>query len=97
LNEPVAFSAFLLTDFNINRRLRNVNINKFIFRKIRKVDIPKGSQNGKMLRLQKLGMPVYGKPNESGNLYLNLNIIIPRNLSEKELQLFKEMQKLREK
>lgn len=60
-----------------------------------KVDIPKGSQNGKVLRLQKLGMPKYTKPNEYGNLYLKLNIIIPQNLSEKEIQLFKELQKIR--
>lgn len=60
-----------------------------------KVDIPKGSQNGKMLRLQKLGMPVYGKSNEFGNLYLKLNIVIPEHLSAKEDELFKELQKLR--
>jgi curved DNA-binding protein len=62
-----------------------------------KVDISKGSQNGKVLRLQKLGMPKYGKTDDYGNLYLKLNILIPQNLSEKEIQLFKELQKLREK
>ncbi len=62
-----------------------------------KVDISKSSQNGKVLRLQKLGMPVYGHPNEFGNLYLKLNIIIPYNLSDKEIQLFKELQKMKEK
>ncbi|RPI14133.1 MAG: J domain-containing protein [Ignavibacteriae bacterium] len=61
-----------------------------------KVDIPKGSQNGKLLRLQKLGMPKYGHANEFGNLYLKLNINIPEHLSAKEEQLFKELQKLRE-
>jgi curved DNA-binding protein len=61
-----------------------------------KVDIPKGTPNGKTLRLQKLGMPKYDKPTEYGDLYLKTHIQIPTNLSEKELKLFKELQKIRE-
>ena len=60
-----------------------------------KIDIPKGTQNGKTLRLQKMGMPKYGKENSFGDLYLTINILIPQNLSEKEIELFKELQKLR--
>lgn len=60
-----------------------------------KVEIPKGTQNGKVLRLQKLGMPKYDRKDEFGNLYLRLNIQIPTNLSNKEIELFKELQKLR--
>ena len=60
-----------------------------------KIDIPKGTQNGKILRLQKLGMPVYGKKDEFGNLYLKINVQVPSNLSNKEIELFKQLQKLR--
>ncbi len=60
-----------------------------------KIDIPKGTQNGKVLRLQKLGMPKYGKSDEFGNLYLKINVQVPTNLTHKETELFKELQKLR--
>ena len=60
-----------------------------------KIDIPKGTQNGKVMRLQKMGMPVYGKENSFGDLYLKVNVQIPQNLSSKEVKLFEELKKLR--
>jgi curved DNA-binding protein len=60
-----------------------------------KIDIPKGTQNGKTLRLQKMGMPKYGKENLFGDLYLKINVVVPQNLNAKEIELFKELQKLR--
>ncbi len=59
------------------------------------VNIPKESQNGKVLRLQGMGMPKQGKPNEHGDLYAKLNIEIPTNLSSKETSLFKELSESR--
>ena len=57
------------------------------------VPIPKGSQNGSKLRLKGKGMPVYGKPGEKGDLYIQLNVLIPKNLSEKETELFSRLKK----
>ena len=62
-----------------------------------KIDIPKETQNGKVLRLQKLGMPKYGKTDEYGNLYLKINVLLPTKLSAKEIELFKELQNLKKK
>ncbi len=59
------------------------------------VNIAKESQNGKVLRLQGMGMPKYGKPNTFGDLYAKLIIEIPVNLSEKELKLYKELSEMR--
>lgn len=59
------------------------------------INIPKESQNGKVLRLQGLGMPKYGKANQFGDLYAKINVDIPANLSEKEMSLFKELSELR--
>jgi curved DNA-binding protein len=59
------------------------------------VNIPKESQNGKVLRLQGLGMPNYSKANIFGDFYVKLIIEIPTNLSEKEIELFKELSELR--
>lgn len=60
-----------------------------------KINISKESTNDKVIRLQKMGMPEYGKPGEHGDLYLKLDVQIPKNLSEKEIKLFKELQKLK--
>jgi curved DNA-binding protein len=62
-----------------------------------KLDIPKETNNDKILRLPKMGMPKYGKTNEYGDLYYKIEVQIPQNLSEKEISLFKELQKIRNK
>lgn len=56
-----------------------------------KIDIPKETNNGKILRLKGLGMPKFGKENEFGNLYARIQISLPENLSPKEIELFKEL------
>jgi len=58
-----------------------------------KLDIPKKTQSGKILRLPKLGMPVHNKPNEFGDLYIKLHIQIPEDLSEEDLKLFEKLKK----
>jgi len=59
------------------------------------VDIPKETQNGKVLRLLGLGMPVYGAKNEFGNMYVTVIIHLPEHLSEQEIDLFKKLSLLR--
>lgn len=59
-----------------------------------KIDIQKGTSNGKLLKLTKMGMPVYGKSSDFGELYLTVSVNIPQNLTDKELKLFKELQSL---
>lgn len=59
------------------------------------VNIPKGTPNGKELRLQGLGMPVYGTKNEFGNLYVTIVVQLPDHLSEQEIELFRKLSTLR--
>ncbi len=59
------------------------------------VTILKGTPNGKELRLQGLGMPVYGKKNEFGNLLVKVDVLLPEHLSEEEIDLFKKLAALR--
>ncbi len=59
------------------------------------VNIPKGTPNGKELRLVGLGMPVYAGKNEFGNLMVKVHIVLPENLSEEELELYKKLKTLR--
>jgi len=59
------------------------------------INIPKESQNGKVLRLKKLGMPVYGKKDVFGDLYVNINVILPTKLNKEETLLFEKLADMR--
>lgn len=52
-----------------------------------KLKIPAGTQNGRTLRLRGKGMPVYGKPNQYGDLYVTISVMLPTNLSDEEKEL----------
>ncbi|MDX5420706.1 MAG: J domain-containing protein [Hymenobacteraceae bacterium] len=56
-----------------------------------KLTIPEGTQNGKVLRLRGKGMPVYGKPDQHGNLYVKINVKLPVRLSGEERELFEKL------
>ncbi|MCC9135341.1 DnaJ C-terminal domain-containing protein [Pontibacter silvestris] len=58
-----------------------------------KLKIPAGTQNGKTLRLKRKGMPVYGKPDQYGDLYVTISVVLPINLTDEEKGL---LHKLRE-
>jgi len=59
-----------------------------------KIDVAAGTQNGKVLRLKGLGMPEYGKPDIAGDLYAKVSVVVPEELSETELALFKQLSQL---
>jgi curved DNA-binding protein len=59
------------------------------------VNIPKGTTNGKELRLRGLGMPVYAKKNEFGNLLVKVDVVLPEHLNEEELDLVRKLAALR--
>ncbi len=59
------------------------------------MDVPKGTQSGAVLRLRGLGMPLYGRRNEFGNLFVRIVIRIPDHLTDEELDLFKKLASLR--
>lgn len=60
-----------------------------------KTDIPKETENGKVFRMKGLGMPRFGKENEFGDLYAKVQIILPKNLSEKETDLFNKLAEMK--
>ncbi|MEO8406508.1 MAG: J domain-containing protein [Chitinophagaceae bacterium] len=57
-----------------------------------KIKIPAGTQNGKMLRLKGKGMPVYNKPNQYGDLLVEISVQVPEKLSDEQKELFKQLQ-----
>lgn len=60
-----------------------------------KINVGKGTANGKVLRLKGMGMPKYGAVNEFGDLYAKVNVQLPETLSEREIELFKELANLK--
>ncbi|HTR28506.1 MAG TPA: DnaJ C-terminal domain-containing protein [Puia sp.] len=62
-----------------------------------KLKIKPETPNGTSLRLKGKGFPIYKKEGQHGDLFVTLEIRLPSNLSEKEKELFRELQKLKEK
>jgi curved DNA-binding protein len=60
-----------------------------------KLKIAPETQNGTKVKLKGKGFPVYKKEGEFGDLYITYLIKMPKNLTEKEKQLFMELAKLR--
>ncbi len=60
------------------------------------VNIAPETQSGKVLKLKGLGMPEYADK-AKGDLYLNINIKLPENLSSEEKELFEKLKKIRQK
>lgn len=60
-----------------------------------KIKVAPESQSGTKLRLKGLGMPRYGKQDERGDLYARLLVNIPKSLTEKERELFRQLSKMR--
>lgn len=61
-----------------------------------KLQIPEGTQNGKKLRLRGKGMPHYGKPDQHGDLYVKIEVVLPTNLTPEEKNLLQKLRDLRE-
>ena len=48
-----------------------------------------------VIRLKGMGMPVFGKKDLAGDLYVKLVIELPQHLSEQEMELFRKLSSLR--
>ena len=59
-----------------------------------KLKVNPETQNDTKIRLKGKGFPVYKKDDQFGDLYITWNVKVPTNLSEKQKELFKEIQKL---
>ena len=58
-----------------------------------RVKVPDGSQNGRQFRLKGKGMPVLRQPNV-GDLYIQVAVETPQNLSRRQRELLEEFEKL---
>lgn len=60
-----------------------------------KLKIPEGTQPGKTLRLRGKGMPVYGKTDQFGDLYVKIEVSLPVHLSAEERQLLEKLRDIK--
>ena len=59
--------------------------------------IPPETQSGRTFRLKGQGMPLLRDSNKRGDLYAKVKIVLPKGLSAKEKELFKELARMRGK
>lgn len=57
-----------------------------------KLTIPPETDSGKTFRLRGLGMPKLNKPDQRGDLYVTLQVQVPKNLTAEQKKVFKELQ-----
>lgn len=50
--------------------------------------IPAGTANGRSFRLKGQGMPVVGQPGQRGDLYADVNVVLPTHLNAEQRRLF---------
>lgn len=53
--------------------------------------IPSRTQSGRSFRLRGKGMPRLGDPAVRGDLFARVRLVLPENMSERELELFREL------
>ena len=59
-----------------------------------KLKISPETQSGTKVKLRRKGFPIYKKENEYGDLFITYYVKLPKNLTEKETQLFTELRKI---
>jgi curved DNA-binding protein len=59
-----------------------------------KLKVPPETENGTKVRLKGKGFPRYKTKDQFGDLIITYRIQTPKSLSEKEKELFRELQKL---
>lgn len=60
-----------------------------------KLKIKPDTPNGNVVRLKGKGFPIYKQEGQAGDLYVTLEVKLPTNLTEKEKELFKQLQALK--
>ena len=58
--------------------------------------IPAGTQGGQTIRLKGKGMPNVKNKNKVGDLLVTIQIVVPKQLSETEKQLYEQLAALRD-
>ena len=58
-----------------------------------KLTVKPGTQNGTKVKLKGKGFPIYKKDGEFGDMFITFSVKLPTNLTDKQKELFKELEK----
>jgi curved DNA-binding protein len=78
------FTAILGGEVGVNTMTKAVNLN-----------IPEASDSGKRFRLKGLGMPNLKNPKQFGDLYVTIQVTVPKHLTPAEKDKFREIRNMR--
>ena len=59
------------------------------------LEMPAETPNGRVFRLSGLGLPKLDDPDYKGILYVTIKVVLPKELTEEERQLFQQLNALR--
>lgn len=60
------------------------------------LNLPSGTSNGQIFRLSGLGMPLQGKTDSFGSLFVRIKVKLPENLTEIEREQFQKLRAMRQ-
>ncbi len=83
VNQPVDFFAALL-----GGEVKVSTLDKTV-----ELSIPSETDSGKIFRLKGLGMPILNQSQKRGDLYVTVEVQVPKNLTSEQKQKFKDLQK----
>ena len=58
-----------------------------------RLKLPPGTQTGQRFRLRGHGLPAVGKPDERGDLYANVEVVVPKTLTDDEREHYEALKK----
>ena len=88
-------NLYLTTDVDLYKAILGGDIIIDTFDSKVKLKVAPETQSGTKVKLKGKGFPVYKKEGEFGDLFVTYNVKLPTGLSDKEKELFIELQKLR--
>jgi curved DNA-binding protein len=88
-------NLYLNVDLDLYKAILGGEITVNTFEGKVKLKIKPETQNGSKVKLKGKGFPLYKKEGKFGDLFITYQIKIPTHLTEKEKQLFKELEKLK--
>ncbi|NIO39218.1 MAG: J domain-containing protein, partial [Burkholderiales bacterium] len=56
------------------------------------LNVPAGTQNGRVFRLRRKGMPRLRDPEEHGDLFAKVNVRLPTKLTPRQRELVEQLQ-----
>lgn len=61
------------------------------------LDLPKGTQHGQVLKVRGQGMPYLNNASQRGDMFVKIDVVMPKDISSEEQKLYKQLLELEQK